>query len=69
MGIMDTLKALLGRAEQVAKEHPDQVKAAMGKAEGLVDDRTGHKFTSQIQAGGSKAAELLDGEGKPPTQP
>ena len=67
MGFIDVLKGLFGKGEELAKAHPDQVKAAVAKAEGLVDDKTGHKFTSQIQEGGAKAAGFLDGDnGTPP---
>jgi MT0933-like antitoxin protein len=62
MGLLDTLKGLFGKAQTLAEEHPDQVKSAMTKAEGLIDDKTDHKFSSQIQAGGDKAAEFLDGK-------
>ena len=61
MGFIDVLKGLFGKGEEFAKAHPDQVKAAMAKAEGLVDDKTGHTFSAQIQAGGEKAAGFLDG--------
>ena len=69
MGFLDTLKGLFGKGQALAKEHPDQVKAAMAKAEGLIADKTGHKYTSQIQEGGAKAAGLLDGNtgATPPT--
>jgi MT0933-like antitoxin protein len=59
MGILDQLKGLLGKGEELAKEHPDQVKAALDKAEAVVDDKTGHKYDSQIHDGASKVAGYL----------
>ncbi len=66
MGFIDMFKGLFGKGEELAKAHPDQLNQAIAKAEGLVDDKTGHKFSAQIQAGGAKAAQFLDGGTTPP---
>ena len=42
--IVDSAKKLVG-------EHPDQAKAALDKAEGLIDEKTGGKFTDKIKQG------------------
>ena len=60
---MDTLKGLFGKAETLAKEHPDQAKAAIGKVEGVVDDKTGNKYSSQIHDGAAKVEGMIDGGG------
>jgi hypothetical protein len=67
MGIFDELKNLVGEAEDMAKQHPDQVKAALAKAEGVIDEKTGHKYTAQLQEGVAKASEFV--ETKPTTPP
>jgi hypothetical protein len=67
MGIFDELKNLVGEAEDMAKQHPDQVKAALAKAEVVIDEKTGHKYTSQLQEGVAKASEFV--EAKPTTPP
>lgn len=43
---------LLDQAKKLAGKHPDQAKAALDKAEGILDERTGGKFTGQIKEGG-----------------
>ena len=59
MGIFDEVKNLAVEGEQLAKQHPDQVKAALAKAEQAIDDQTGHKFSAQLQQGVAKADEFL----------
>ena len=59
MGIFDELSNLVNEGEQLAKQHPDQVKAALAKAEELIDEKTGHKYTAQLQEGAAKAAEFV----------
>lgn len=43
---------ILNEAKKVADEHPDQAKAALEKAEGILDERTGGKFADEIKKGG-----------------
>ena len=43
---------IVDEAKQLASEHPDQAHAALEKAEGLLDERTGGQFTDQIHQGG-----------------
>lgn len=38
-------------AKKLAGEHPEQAKEALDKAEGILDERTGGKFTDQIKQG------------------
>jgi len=61
VGLFDEVANVVGQAEKLAHEHPDQVKAALAKAEEVADDKTGHKYSSQIAAGIQKASETLDG--------
>ncbi len=60
MSFLDDAKNLAEKAEELAKEHPDQVKSALGKAEELADKQTGGKFTDQIKSAGDKAEGYLD---------
>lgn len=54
---------LLNEAKKVAGEHPDQARAALAKAEGVWDARTGGKFAAQIRKGGDAVGGQL---GLPP---
>jgi MT0933-like antitoxin protein len=53
MSIMDKVKSLLG-------QHSDQAKGAVDKAGDAVDDRTGGKFTSQVDTGQEQADKFID---------
>lgn len=41
LGLFDELKDMAGAVEKAASEHPDQVKAALAKLEGVIDEQTG----------------------------
>lgn len=56
MGIFDSAKDALQKA---VKSHPDQVADAIDKVEGVVDKKTGGKYTDQISAGGDRLAGAL----------
>ncbi|MGO4598515.1 antitoxin [Terrabacter sp. 2RAF25] len=43
---------IVDQAKNLAGEHPEQAKEALEKAEGILDERTGGKFTDQISKGG-----------------
>lgn len=45
-------KEILNHAKKLVDEHPDQAKAALEKAEGILDERTGGKFADEIKKGG-----------------
>ena len=59
MSFLDDAKNLAEEAEKLAKEHPDQVKEALGKAEEFADQQTGGQYTDQIKAAGDKAEGFL----------
>jgi MT0933-like antitoxin protein len=69
MGLFDEVTNLVGEAEKLAKQHPDEVKSALAKAEQFADDQTGHKFTSQLQEGAAQAGHFLDAEPAAPAGP
>ena len=43
---------IVDEAKKLAGEHPEQAKEALDKAENILDERTGGKFTDQIHQGG-----------------
>lgn len=43
---------IVDEAKKLADDHPEQAKAALDKAEEILDERTGGKFTDQIHQGG-----------------
>lgn len=60
MGLFDELKDMAGAVEKAAAEHPDQVKAALSKLEGVIDEQTGGSHHDQITEAGAKAEAYLD---------
>lgn len=67
MGLFDELKDMAGAVEQAASEHPDQVKAALAKLEGVIDEQTGSSHHDQIASAGAKAEAYLDSKATPKT--
>jgi uncharacterized protein YjbJ (UPF0337 family) len=61
MGFLDKAKNLAGKAQDLAAEHSDQVKAGLDKAEDLADKATKGKYSEQIEKAGDKAAGFVDG--------
>ncbi len=59
MGFLDDAKDALGKVEELAKEHPDQIKDGLDKAKDLISDKTGGKFDSQIDSAAAKATDAL----------
>ncbi|GAA2746268.1 hypothetical protein GCM10009868_31030 [Terrabacter aerolatus] len=58
---------IVDQAKKLAGEHPDQAKEALEKAEGILDERTGGKFTDQISKGGDAVEGQLGLPGDTPT--
>ena len=65
MGLFDQMKDMAGAVEKAAAEHPDQVKAALGKLEGVIDDQTGGSHHDQIAKAGAKAEAYIDKNASP----
>ena len=65
MGMFDEVKKLAEQAKELGAEHPDQVKHGIDKAENLIDERTGGKYTAGIDGAGQRAEDFLDGPGTP----
>jgi VIT1/CCC1 family predicted Fe2+/Mn2+ transporter len=60
-GIVSGLGDLAGKAEELAKEHPDQVKQGMEKAGQVADEKTGGQYTDQIDKAEQAAEDHLTG--------
>jgi hypothetical protein len=66
MGMFDNMK---DKAEDLAKEHPDQVNEGLEKAGDFADDKTGGKFEDQIDKGQEFARDRMgNGEGQDENQ-
>lgn len=51
MSFMDTLKGLVGKGKEVAAQNADKIEQAVDKAGSVIDEKTGGKFSSQIDKG------------------
>lgn len=66
MGMFDNMK---DKAEELAKEHPDQVNEGLDKAGDFANEKTGGKFEDQIDKGQDFARDRVgDGEGQDENQ-
>lgn len=59
MGLFDEMK---DKAEDLAKDHPDQVNEGLEKAGDFLNEKTGDKFGDQIEQGENFAKERLGGD-------
>jgi ABC-type transporter Mla subunit MlaD len=63
MGLLDKAKGLLG-------QHADKVEGAIDKVADAVDEKTGGKYTDQIDKGAEAAKDLVgEDEGQPAADP
>jgi uncharacterized protein YjbJ (UPF0337 family) len=53
MGLMDKIKSMLG-------QHSAEAKGAVEKAGDAVDDKTGGKYSSQVDTAQDKAEDFID---------
>jgi MT0933-like antitoxin protein len=60
---MGGLGDLAGKAEKLAKEHPDQVRQGAEKAGQVADEKTGGQHTDQIDKAEQAVEERLTGGG------
>ena len=67
MGLFDEIKGLADAAEKAAAEHPDQVKAALGKLGDAIDSQTGGSHHDQIASASAKAEAYIDKNATPST--
>lgn len=59
---MADLGDLAGKAEKLAKDHPEQTDQGIQKAADAADKESGGKYTGQIQGGEKKAEDYLSGD-------
>jgi MT0933-like antitoxin protein len=59
--IVSELGDLAGKAEELAQEHPDQVKQGIEKAGQVADEKTGGQHTDQIDKAEQEAEKHLTG--------
>jgi hypothetical protein len=60
MGLFDEMK---DKAEDLAKDHPDQVNEGLEKAGDFLNEKTGDKFGDQIEQGENFAKERIGQDG------
>ncbi len=51
VSLMDTLKGLVGKGKEVAAQNAEKVEQAVDKAGQVIDEKTGGKYSSQIDKG------------------
>lgn len=56
---MSDLGGFADKARELAEEHPDQVDKGVEKAGDLADEKTGGRFSDQIQQGEQRADDFL----------
>jgi hypothetical protein len=61
MGMFDKLK---GKAAELAGEHGDKADQGLDKAAEVADEKTGGKYTDQINSGAEKAKDAMDNLGQ-----
>jgi MT0933-like antitoxin protein len=61
MGLMDTIKGWFGMAEKQAAAHEEQVTAGIDKTADVADDKTGGKYSDQIDQGAEQATDFVEG--------
>jgi hypothetical protein len=59
MGFLDNVKDLVDKGKELAAEHPDTVNQAIEKVGDLADDKTGGKFSGQVDAAENAAKNAL----------
>lgn len=68
MGIGDTFNELAQKAKDFARQHPDKVEQGLDKLGDIADQKTGGKYSGQIDKGEDMLRERLGGEQGPPPQ-
>ncbi len=71
MGLMDTLKGLVGKGRDVASENAEKIHGAVDKAGGFIDEKTGGKYSDQIGKGTDAIKKGIPDQGgsTPPPEP
>jgi hypothetical protein len=64
MGFMDKFKGMFGKGMEAAADHADKVEDGIDKVADVADDKTGGKYSDQIDSGAEKAKDLVEGVSK-----
>ena len=59
MGIFDTLKRVVRKADDVVDKHEDKIVDGLDKAGDVIDEKTGGKHSDKIDKGVAKAKEQV----------
>ncbi|MCU1646316.1 MAG: antitoxin [Nocardia sp.] len=51
MSLIDTLKGLVGKGKEVAAQNADKIEQAVDKGKDVLNEKTGGKYSSQIDKG------------------
>jgi hypothetical protein len=68
VGIGDTFNELAQKAKDFARQHPDKVEQGLDKLGDIADQKTGGKYSGQIDKGEDMLRERLSGEQGPRPQ-
>ena len=68
MGLMATVKGLLGKGKGYAAEHSDKIDSYIGKAGDIADSKTGGKYSQHIDKAQDAARKHLGTDPAPGTQ-
>ncbi|KAA3640588.1 MAG: antitoxin [Armatimonadetes bacterium] len=61
MGFMDSVKGMVSKGKDLAGDHADKVQDGIDKAADVADDKTGGKYSDQIDSGAEKAKDFVEG--------
>ncbi|ATL65548.1 antitoxin [Nocardia terpenica] len=69
MSLMDTLKGLVGKGRDAAAENAEKIHEAVDKAGGFIDEKTGGKYSDQINKGADALKNAVPEQNQPETPP
>jgi antitoxin protein of toxin-antitoxin system len=69
MGIGDTFNELAQKAKDFARQHPDKAEQGLDKLGDIVDQKTGGKYSTQIDKGEDMLQQRLGEQGPTPQDP
>ncbi|WP_306360200.1 antitoxin [Nocardia sp. CC227C] len=63
MSLLDTLKGLVGKGKDVAAQNAEKIESAVDKAGGFIDQKTGGKYSGQIDKGAEAVKKAIPEQG------
>ncbi|NLV79137.1 MAG: antitoxin [Rhodococcus sp.] len=63
MGLLDSVKGLVGKGKEFAAQNPDKVNDAIEKAGDVADEKTGGKYAQHVDKAQDAARKALGSEG------